>query len=181
MNPRDPLPAASEPAAQSEFKGKQHARQSAATFAKNHPNARRHDPHAQTSRPGGFRLPGLANLSQKIASRRGGFIQNFLAPIAVITDGRSGNQNRRTRVRSFDAGYQMARDVDAAARDPLFLFRRPTPFAYGFPRQMEHYVDASKAIRSWRTGFHFPVQSLHVRAEQRTRSIRVAGKHDRAL
>ena len=87
MNPAPPLPAAADPAAETQAEGRQHFLQSAAGGAEYQTRADLHRASARVLGPSRSRFPLAANRGQKSPCRTAVFAENFFSAISVKANG----------------------------------------------------------------------------------------------
>ena len=100
---------------------------------------------APASRAGrGGRLPVLAQLGQETRSRRGGFVDDAVAGVAVVAD-RAGVDQRAARPPRRPRADSTSVGVDAAVAQALLERARPALAADVDAAQVDHGVDAAAA------------------------------------
>jgi len=125
-------------------------------------------------------LPGRADIGQKVMTGRGLFVENFVAPRAVVAHRRGRNEHRRPVVawEGLETTEQILRADDAAVADPPLLGGRPAAFGNGIAGQVKDGVDASQG--RGRSRFGHGVPGMHFGPAQPLASPwGVAGEHHR--
>src|SRR6185369_12914475 len=99
-----------------------------------------HDAHARLTRRESRLLPLAADLTQEALARRALLPHDLRAPVAVETDGRSGDQHARLLIQTRERLRNQARALHSALNDAVLLLFVPTPFGYRLAREMHGRV-----------------------------------------
>ena len=146
---RDPahvLPAIAQPAARPHAKGRQHFGQGSAGRTEDDAGPQAEDANAGIGgrRRGG--LPLAADFGQKSFAGATGFVELFVASIAIETDGRSADPNERPRIERSQRAREQRGAFDAAVENPLLLSPRPAAGGDPFACQVDHRLAAGQPL-----------------------------------
>jgi hypothetical protein len=121
VNPTHPLASIPNPASHAHSEGRQHLGKGAAVTAEDHAKSRIHRANARLRRGLRGRLPLATDFREKVIPRSAFLAQDFVAPIAVISDcGRTDEHSRRRR--GFSQRFrQVSRSLQAAIADSRLL------------------------------------------------------------
>src|SRR5437868_6243869 len=108
LDPRHPLQARAERAAETEFERRQQPREEAAVAPNHKPDAQSADPHAMRFGSSRRLLPGLAEIVAEAAMRLGGFGQRLILPQTIPADRRTVDQYARLAIEACDQPHDVA-------------------------------------------------------------------------
>ena len=179
MYPAHPLRARPQRPAQIEPQGRQERGQRPAALAKHQTGADDDAAHAHGFHGRGRGLPGHGGVGQKARARRRGFVEQRVAPAAVIAYGRCLDQDARlVRGKAHGLGHGLAR-FQARGEDAQFLGRGPALPGNAFARQVDdrirtvHHVDPQGLERG-----RLPGNAGHAAAQCAGAAVRIAGRND---
>ena len=142
LDPRHPLPARAERAAEAEFERRQHPRDEAALGAEHEADAQAAPPSPRALRP---RRAAFSQASQsswlKQACDLAEFGQRLILPEPVPADRRAGDQHRRLALEPRDQAHDIAGHVDARLEDLAALGLGPQPVADRLAREIDDRID----------------------------------------
>src|ERR1700751_1691920 len=146
INPAHPLLSVANPATDSQFERKQHLTQCATLRTEHDTGAKLDSANTRLGCRPGRGLPFAAHFRKKTRPRGTILLQQFIPPVAVVTDRRTTNENLWLLFCSGQSLRQIARGSHSTVADPCFLGWGPAPND-AFSRQMDHRIESRNRIR----------------------------------
>ena len=171
LDPRHPLPAAADRAAEAEFERDEELAEHPALGAEHQADAQPHHPHAQALRLPRFALPGFAEAMREATLAAVELGERLVLPQPVPADGGAADQHRRSLLQPRDQTNDGTRHAQPRRQDLAPLAPRPQAVAGRLARKIDHGIDP-RVVRDLRE-----VRHDAQRWPQRRRLGRVAGEH----